>query len=447
MILRRKEAWLTLNNGNNGRGDSGQPRKSFFRRIKDKISTALDRYEDKRARKDIIFTETITPQPEVKAPAIVSGSIDYQFLLTVIALIAFGAAMSFSASYAYAEYRYDDSTYFIKRYVLFALISVMITAFFVFIATPRFWRMFGVGAYAVSVVLLLLVLVIGSTGGGAQRWISFGFFTIQPSEIAKMAVVMMLALYMSHYEKEIKSVHVFGGSFKKGVLMPGIIIGLICGLVMLERHISGVIIIGLIGLAVMYLGGTQSKWIYLIIGILGFTALTLILVSSYAQERVASWLAITFSPDSVDATGDAWQTLHGLDAIGSGGLFGRGLGNSLLKSGYVSQPQNDFIFTIICEELGFVGAALVLGLFGILVWRGFHIAARCPDKYLSLVAYGLSFKVALQVILNVAVVTNSIPNTGVSLPFFSSGGTSLAVQIFEMGVILSISRYSAEKKG
>ena len=433
-----------MNNGENNGQE--KPRKSFFRRIKDKINAVISRYEEKRARKDIIFTETITPQPEKKAPALVCGSIDYQFLLIVLALITFGAVMSFSASYAFAEFRYDDSTYFIKRYILFAVMSIIGTAVFVFIGNPRLWRIFGAGSYAVSIILLLLVLVKGSSGGGAQRWLSFGFFTVQPSEIAKMAVVMTLALYMAFYEKEIKSVHVFGGSFRKGVLVPGMIIGIICALVMLEKHISGVIIIGLIGLAVMYLGGTHKKWIFLILGILAVAAIVLILVSSYAQDRVTSWLKIAFSPDTVDTHGDAWQTLHGLDAIGSGGLFGRGLGNSLLKEGYVSQPQNDFIFTIICEELGFVGAAIVIGLFALLVYRGFRIASRCPDKYLGLVAYGLSFKVALQVILNVAVVTNSIPNTGVALPFFSSGGSSLAVQIFEMGIILSISRFSAEKK-
>ena len=433
-----------MNNGENNGQE--KPRKSFFRRIKDKINAGISRYEEKRARKDIIFTETITPQPEKKAPALVCGSIDYQFLLIVLALITFGAVMSFSASYAFAEFRYDDSTYFIKRYILFAVMSIIGTAVFVFIGNPRLWRIFGAGSYAVSIILLLLVLVKGSSGGGAQRWLSFGFFTVQPSEIAKMAVVMTLALYMAFYEKEIKSVHVFGGSFRKGVLVPGMIIGIICALVMLEKHISGVIIIGLIGLAVMYLGGTHKKWIFLILGILAVAAIVLILVLSYAQDRVTSWLKIAFSPDTVDTHGDAWQTLHGLDAIGSGGLFGRGLGNSLLKEGYVSQPQNDFIFTIICEELGFVGAAIVIGLFALLVYRGFRIASRCPDKYLSLVAYGLSFKVALQVILNVAVVTNSIPNTGVALPFFSSGGSSLAVQIFEMGIILSISRFSAEKK-
>jgi cell division protein FtsW len=151
--------------------------------------------------------------------------------------------------------------------------------------------------------------------------------------------------------------------------------------------------------------------------------------------------------DKVDPLGSAWQTLQGLYAIGSGGLFGVGLGNSRQKYGYVSQPQNDFVFTIICEELGFFGAALVVVMFSLLVIRGFKIAARCPDKYTSLLVFGLTFKVALQTILNIAVVTNSMPNTGISLPCFSSGGTSLALQIFEMGIILNISRFSTVKKG
>ncbi len=425
------------NNPNNG-----APEK-LVDKLKSKYKKAVSDYEEKRARRDIIFTETITPQLKTERPvALLRGGIDLQLLLTVLALIVFGAVMSFSASYVYAVQEYGDSMYFFKRYIFFAVASIAITALFVINARPIFWRMFGVGAYAVSVVLLLLVLVIGTTGGGAQRWIDFGFFTLQPSEVAKMAVVMMLALYMSHYEKEIKSVHVRGGSFRKGVLMPGIIIGVILLLVMLEKHISGVIIIGLIGMSVMFMGGTHTKWLLAILGALALAAGFLILVSSYAQTRVDTWLNI----DNVDPLGPAWQTLQGLYAIGSGGLFGRGLGNSNQKYGYVSQPQNDFIFTIVCEELGFVGAVIVIGLFALLVYRGFKIASRCPDKYLKLVAYGLTFKVALQALLNIAVVTNSMPNTGVALPFFSSGGSSLAVQIFEIGILLSISRYSAEKK-
>ena len=200
--------------------------------------------------------------------------------------------------------------------------------------------------------------------------------------------------------------------------------------------------IGMIGIAVMFMGGTRTKWIFLIIGAIAAAGCLLILVSSYAQDRVNTWLHI----EQVDPLGSAWQTLQGLYAIGSGGIFGVGLGNSRQKYGYVSQPQNDFVFTIICEELGFFGAALVIILFALLVIRGFKIAAKAPDKFTSLMVFGLVFKVALQVILNIAVVTNSMPNTGISLPFFSSGGTSLALQVFEMGIVLSVSRFSTNKK-
>ena len=170
------------------------------------------------------------------------------------------------------------------------------------------------------------------------------------------------------------------------------------------------------------------------------------MVSEYAVLRITTWLQIEFNSPNLNPLGSAWQTLQGLNAIGSGGFFGRGLGNSQQKYGYVSQPQNDFIFTIICEELGFIGALAVVLLFGLLIWRGFRIAAKAPDKFCSLVVYGLVIKVALQTILNIAVVTNSIPNTGIALPFFSSGGTSLILQIFEMGIILAISRYSYQKR-
>ena len=180
----------------------------------------------------------------------------------------------------------------------------------------------------------------------------------------------------------------------------------------------------------------------MIVGAVAVAGVFLILVSDYAQERVFTWIHL----EDADPLDSAWQTWQGLYAIASGGLFGRGLGNSQQKYGYVSEPQNDFIFTIICEELGFFGAFAIVGLFSVLVWRGFKIASAAPDKFSALVVYGLTFKVALQVIMNIAVVTNSMPNTGVSLPFFSSGGTSLAVQLFEMGIILSISRYSVQKR-
>jgi len=409
-------------------------------RAKKRLDDYLDHRKEELNKRDIVFTESIS-EARVEKTILRKGGIDKGFLVCILLLLVFGAIMSFSASSVYAQNKYGDSAYFFKRYILFTLMSVIVAVPFVLLATPRFWKLFGVGAYCGTVGLLLLVLVIGATRGGAQRWIDLGFITIQPSEIAKMALVMVLALYMSKHEKEIASTHQFGGSFIHGVLVPGGIIGLILVLVALERHISGLIIIGMIGISVMFLGGTHGRWIALIIGAVVLAACGLVIVSDYAQVRVSTWLNI----DAADPRGEAWQTLQGLYAIGSGGFFGVGLGNSRQKFGYVSEPQNDFVFTIICEELGFVGALLVVVLFILFVWRGFNIAAHAPNKFCSLVVYGLVFKTALQAALNIGVVTNALPNTGISLPFFSSGGTALLIQIFEMAIILSISRFSLIK--
>lgn len=350
--------------------------------------------------------------------------------------------MNYSASSVYAEQMYGDSTYFLVRYVLFAVVSAAVTFIFVQRATPGFWYFFARVVYIAAIGMLLLVLVIGTVGGGAQRWISIGPITIQPSEVAKLAVVMMLARYLSDHERQVTSSQKGGGNFVHGVLIPGGIIGLVGVLVALEKHISGLMIIGMIGIAVMFVGGTRLRWIGLIGGTVVLAGTGLILVSDYAQTRVHTWLNI----DTVDPLGEAWQTLQGLYAIGSGGIFGLGLFGSRQKYGYVSQPQNDFVFTVICEELGFVGALAVISLFALLVVRGFKIASRLSDRFSALVVLGLVIKLAVQVILNIAVVTNSMPNTGISLPFFSSGGTSLALQIFEMGIILSLSRGSRLKK-
>ncbi len=398
--------------------------------------------EEMRIRRDAVFAEPLTPAPAADETAPLSrGSVDMWFLLWAMLLVCFGAVMSYSASAVYAEREYDSSTYYLWRYILFAVIATVVTVLFVIYARPWFWRVFGVGAYAVSIFLLLIVLVVGVAEGVAQRWISLGFFTLQPSEIAKTAVVMMLALYMSKYEKPISSNAKFSGSFKHGFLVPMCIIGLICGLIALERHISGLMIVGVLGVAVMFLGGTRPKYLAMFLGIIAVAGVFLILVSDYAQTRVLSWINLEQDP-----LGSGWQTLQGLYAIGSGGFFGLGLGFSRQKFGYVSQPQNDFIFTIICEELGFVGAFLVVLLFTMLIWRGIRIGQRAPDKFCALTVWGLTFKIALQVAMNIAVVTNMMPNTGISLPFFSTGGSSLMIQIFEIGIILSISRFSTQKK-
>ena len=412
--------------------------------VRKKLYELREKREDIIERNDPIYLEPLTPQKEVQegTEPLCRGGVDKLFLLFTMMLLCFGIVMCYSAGVVEATVEYDNPTYYLVRNLLFTSLAIVITAPFVILARPNFWRLFGVGAYLGAIGLLLLVLVIGTVGGGAQRWIAIGPLTIQPSEIAKTGVVMMLALYMSKYEKKITSIHKYGGSFKNGFFVPMMIIGLICGLVALERHISGLMIIGMLGVCIMFLGGTRMKWLLMFFAVIFVAGVGLILVSDYAQERVYTWLFI----DKVDPLGSAWQTLQGLYAIGSGGFFGTGIGSSRQKYGYVPEPQNDFIFPIICEELGFIGAFLLIALFVLLIWRGIKIGQNAPDKFSALVVWGLTFKIALQAAMNIAVVTNSMPNTGVSLPFISAGGTALMIQIFEVGIILSISRFSTQKK-
>lgn len=425
--------------GKNGDRRLGEDIEQGLDHLGERLDTAIE-------PNDPIYSEPVYKRPPAEDTSdlvLTRGRVDTYFLFLVIALCLFGAVMAYSASSVYASQYHDDSAYYIKRHILYLILSAAVTVPLVVWARPWFWRFFGVAAYGASVVLLLLVLVIGSSyDSGATRWIQIGPISIQPSEIAKMAVVLCIALVMSKYERQIANRQKFGGQFRYGVLLPMAIFGFICVLVMLEKHLSGIIIIGMVGLVTMYIGGADKKWFLWLFAAGGTAVVLVLLVSDYAMLRVTTWLNI----ENVDPLGSAWQTLQGLNAIGSGGFFGRGLGNSQQKYGYVSQPQNDFIFTIVCEELGFIGALLVILLFALLVWRGFRIAAKAPDKFCSIVVYGLTAKVALQTFLNIAVVTNLVPNTGISLPFFSSGGTSLFLQILEMGIILSISRYSYQKR-
>lgn len=413
----------------------------FF--IKGKLNNMSDKYEQTLADNDPVFLEKIhEKKPEDREKVLVRGGIDVYFLLIVIALALFGLVMAFSASSYFSYRETGDSLYYFKRHVTFLIIAALFTVPMILFMRPKYWRPFGILVYAGSIVLLIAVLAIGMTGKGAQRWIDLGFITVQPSEIAKLGLIMFLSYIMSKNQKKIELNQRFGGQFKYGVLYPGIAIAIICGLVVLERHLSGLIILGLLGLYIMFIGGTDKRWMLLIMAF-GVVAVAVVLMfSGYAQERVNTWLNI----EEADPQGSAWQNLQGLYAIGSGGFFGVGLGNSRQKYGYVAEPQNDFIFTIVCEELGFIGALSVIVLFILLILRGYKIASKAPDRFCSLVVYGLTTKTALQALLNIAVVTNSMPNTGISLPFFSSGGTALILQIIEMGIILSISRFSYVEK-
>lgn len=370
----------------------------------------------------------------------VRTGMDRALFVIIIILICFGSIMVFSASFADAQARFGDSYFFIKKQIQWAAIGIM-AMLFVSRLPPTMFRSWAIPSYIVTVVLLLIVLAMGITSGGAQRWISIGGQTFQPSELAKTTLVLMLAWYFSEYKDKVLDYSNKKNALVRGVLIPFGFIGLICGLVMLEKHLSGLIIIAMIGIVVMFAAGMQLRWLGALgaIGAVGVSALALL--TDYTKRRILIWQ----NPELYPLDG-GWQTLQGIYAIGSGGLFGLGLGNSRQKYSYVSQPQNDFIFTIICEELGFIGAIAVIALFVAFVWRGYVIATKAPDTFMSLTVMGIVSKVAIQVMLNIAVVTNTIPNTGISLPFFSYGGSSLVMLFMEMGIILSISRYSYQSR-
>ena len=372
-----------------------------------------------------------------KSPYFANGSIDVTFLLIVLALLITGLVMLFSAGYSYAYHKYDNSTYFIVRQGIFAVLGV--TAMLVISKINyNYFRYAAVIGMAVAFLLLVVVLLLPEWKPGFKRWINLGFITFQPSEIAKIAIVLFYAWACEKWQKEIKS------DWKYALYFGGVAVAF-AGLVYLENHVSGTILMLALAVAMLYLGGFNKWWFIFGIGLVALVVLFFImkpdLLEEYAGERITAWLDKDFEP-----RGARWQTNQSLNAIGSGGFLGQGLGESKQKHLYVSEPQNDFIFAIVCEELGFVGATAILVLFALLVWRGFVIAMNCRTKFGALLAMGIVFQVGLQTILNILVVTDTIPNTGISLPFFSYGGTSLVILLAEMGIVLSVSRSSKVNK-
>ncbi len=361
-------------------------------------------------------------------------------LSIIILLVLYGSIMVSSAGFAYASFRYGNSYYFIGRQLIWVAFSFVIMAVASYMS-DRFYYIASVPLYVIVLILLVIVLVIGSVGNGAQRWISLGPITIQPSEIAKTALVLILARYFSQFEARALEIRNRRRMLLYGTLIPFGIIGSICILVMLQKHLSGIIILGSIGISVMFVSGISLRYLAVCCGGAGIGVTCLALFTDYTKKRITTWL----NPELYPLEG-GWQTLQGLMAIGSGGFFGLGLGNSRLKYSYVSEPANDMIFTILCEELGFLGAAIAVLLFFAFIWRGMLIGLRHPNTFCRLTAVGITTKVAIQVILNIAVVTNTIPNTGISLPFFSYGGSSMVMLLFEMGILLSISRTSVIRK-
>lgn len=362
---------------------------------------------------------------------------DLPFLVLVLTLVIFGLVMLYSASYAVALYRRGDAFAYIRPQLLFAAVGLialyLASRVDYHIYHKLAWPMLGL-----SLVLLVVVLFMPEYNG-CKRWIVLpGLGTLQPSEIAKFSVILTFSHIISLNHQKMKR-------FSVGVLPFAAILGVLAVLMLLEPHLSGTLLLFGIGAVLMFVGGTGMRW-FALAGGLGAAAIAgaVILLPDlvpYAADRLSSWI----DPFS-DPLGDGHQTIQSLYAIGSGGATGLGLGNSRQKYLYVPEPQNDFIFSILCEELGFIGACLVILLFVMLLLRGAVIALRAPDKFGALLTVGFVVQVVMQAVLNMAVVTNTIPNTGISLPFFSSGGTSLMMLLGEMGIVLSVSRQGLQEK-
>ena len=360
---------------------------------------------------------------------------DIPFLVILLLLLAVGLVCLYSASYAYA-YKWEDgdSYFYIRRQVIFALAGLVIMLVASLFNYEK-WHLFAIPLLVVSVILLVVVLFLPSETG-VHRWIRFAGQQFQPSEIAKFALILLFAHLISLNHKRMKT-------FTAGFLPFILVLGLVCGLVFLEPHLSGTILLLAIGLIMMYVGGSNKLYLAGLVVAGAAVVFLMVFVGGYEQDRIAVWQD-PLGVNEADPGGDAWQTVQSLYAIGSGGLMGQGLGNSRQKHLFLPEPHNDFIFSVICEELGLVGAVLVIALFGLLVWRGFVIGMKAKDKFGSMLAIGLTAQVGVQALLNMAVGINTVPNTGISLPFFSYGGTSLIMLLAQMGVVLAVSRQSRE---
>ncbi len=356
--------------------------------------------------------------------------IDMSFFFLVIVLLSIGLVMVFSASYATSLNETGSSLTIVFKQLIFVVLGVVGMIIVSFI-DYRLYRKFKWHIYFFAIILMVAALAFPNSTG-ARRWIWIGSLSFQPSEIMKFAVTVLCSSLVAQNYKKMKEPQ-FGFWPFVIVLVP------VLGLCVAQRHLSATILMALIAGTIIIVGGAKLRW-YLLpaigLGTLGLLALKLA-GFNYAGTRFSDWL----NPLSGNIRGTKWQTAQSLYAIGSGGLTGVGLGNSTQKYLYLSEPQNDFIFAIVCEELGFLGAMVIILLFVLLVYCGISIALKAPDKFGCMLVLGLTAQIGIQALLNIAVVTNSIPNTGISLPFFSAGGTALTMQLVQMGVILNVSRH------
>ena len=348
---------------------------------------------------------------------------DYSLLFLIIFLLCFGLVMLYSTSSYYGSTRFGDAAFYVKKQ-LFAT-SLGVAAMFIIAMIPyQFWMKLSSLAYLLALVLCTAVIFVGREAKGQSRWLDLGFISFQPSEFAKLAVILFLATIIYKTPKQM-------GKFLTLIKVMGIVMPVVG--VIAYNNLSTAIII--LGVAVCMLFVASPKYSHFVLMALGVfvVGIVFIMAAAYRAERIQIWL----NPEAYDK---GYQTLQGLYAIGSGGLFGKGLGESMQKLGFIPEAQNDMIFSVICEELGLFGAVCVILLFLLMIWRFMIIANNASDLYGALIVVGVMAHLAIQVILNIAVVTNTIPNTGISLPFISYGGTSILFLLSEMGLVLSVAR-------
>ena len=361
--------------------------------------------------------------------------IDFPFLILVLLLLAVGLIMLYSASFAQSEYDtgYVSTTRYFQKQAVCAAIGM--AAFCLFSRIPvQVWFRLAWPLYVLSIVLLLSVLVVGEEVNGARRWINVAGLQFQPSEIAKFTMILLYARLTRSYGSETKK-------FRFGVLGFGAaLLGILVPLA-LEKHLSAIMLMGMVAVVMMFVAGTRARWLLAGAGAAVMFVAVYVSFMGYAGDRISAWLHPEADPGDT-----GYQILQSLYAIGSGGLFGLGFGKSRQKYLYLPFQYNDYIFAVICEELGFVGAVSVIALFSGLILRGYWIALRARDRFSTVLAAGLITLIAVQTILNLCVVTNLLPSTGISLPFFSYGGTALAVNLGEMGIVAQISRYRNHRK-
>ena len=362
-------------------------------------------------------------------------TVDIPFLALVLLLLTLGLVMLYSASYAQSEYDtgYAISTRYLQKQAVCAAIGL--AAMFFFSRIPAIlWYRLAWPLYGVSIVLLLSVLVIGEEVNGAKRWINLAGLQFQPSEIAKFTMILLFARLTRGFGTKAKQ-------FRYGVLGFGLaLMGILVPLA-LEKHLSAIMLMGMVAVVMMFVAGTNPKWLLAGAGAAAVFLVVYVSLMGYAGDRITAWLHPELDPGDT-----GYQILQSLYAIGSGGLFGLGYGKSRQKYLYLPFQYNDYIFAVICEELGFVGALAIIALFCALILRGYWIALRARDRFSTVLAAGLVTLIAVQTVLNLCVVTNLLPSTGISLPFFSYGGTALAVNLGEMGIVAQLSRFRNHRK-